>query len=58
MLERLRDRRAGWSGDRRWARGKYNAQVGRRDPPILPEEAEAREPKSLTVESQAQQQRV
>ena len=58
LLHRLRDRR-----DRR-PRGcdlrgmQYDAQVGDLDPSILPEEAEARKPKSLATEGQPQQQSV
>ena len=58
LLQRLRDRR-----DRRLRgcdlrRNDYDAQIGYLDPSILPGEAEARKPKSLATEGQAQQQRV
>ena len=58
LLQRLRDRR-----DRRLRgcdlrRNDYDAQIGCLDPSILPGEAEARKPKSLATEGQAQQQRV
>jgi hypothetical protein len=58
MLQRLGDRR-----DRRlrgcdMRRNKQDAQLGRLDPSISPGEPEARKPKSLATEGQAQQQRV
>ncbi len=58
LLHRLRDRR-----DRRprccdLRRIQYDAQIGDLDPSILPEEADARKPKSLATEGQPQEQRV
>ena len=58
LLRRLRDRR-----DRRLRgcdvrRNEHDAQIGHLDPSISPREAEARKPKSLATEGQAQQQRM
>jgi hypothetical protein len=58
LLQRLRDRRdrglPGWDARRK----EHDAQVGHLDPPISPGQAEARKPKTLANEGQAQQQRV
>ena len=58
LLQRLLDRRTRRLRGCDLRRHEHDAQIGRLDPSLPPGEAEARKPKSLATEGQAQQQRV
>ena len=57
-LQRLLDRRTRRLRGCDLRRHEHEAQIGRLDPSLSPGEAEARKPKTLATEGQAQQQRV